>query len=122
MPFFSKMMASYPFQMIRGLSPSTRVLAGGMGVGAGIGAYTNRRGGVTGMAGGGFRGAVNAAGLMGAGALGYLGYRGMGGRAGLGTFGRNMMRPGVAGMYGRAAISSGRSGLAGIMNRLRAIR
>src|SRR5208282_669278 len=98
MPFFSKMMASYPFQMIRGLSPSTRVLAGGMGVGAGIGAYTNRRGGVTGMAGGGFRGAVNAAGLMGAGALGYLGYRGMGGRAGLGTFGRNMMRPGVGGM------------------------
>jgi hypothetical protein len=42
----------------------------------------------------------------------------MGGLGGMRTFGRNMMRPGIAGMYGRAAINTGGRGLAGLMGRV----
>jgi hypothetical protein len=104
MPFFSKMMGSYPFQLIRGLGPSA-VVGGALGA-AGAGRGRRTRGAIGGAVGG---------------AAAYGGIRAinsMGGLSALGTFGRNMMRPGVAGMYGRSAMNSGRQGLAGMMRRV----
>jgi hypothetical protein len=117
MPVFSKMMGSYPFNLIRGLGVSSSILAGGVGLGAATGAYRGRREGVGGMAGGAIRGGTNAAGLMGVGALGYLGYKGVGGISGMRTFGRNMANPGVRSMYGGLLRNKGEAGLASMMSK-----
>lgn len=104
MPMFSKMMGSYPFQVIRGLSPSVRMAAGAAGAGAiagGVAAGRGRRG--RGMMAGA------AAGALGAGAYAARGQ--------LSTLGRNMMRPGVASMVGRSAVTSAGTGLAGLARR-----
>jgi hypothetical protein len=95
MPVFSKMMGSYPFNLIQGLGP--RVKAAGIGAGVG-GLYgsTGRRGSVGRAASYGMGGAV-------------LGYAAMSGMPGLQQFGRNMMRPGNARMLGSSLASKGRS-------------
>jgi len=113
MPFFSKMMGSYPMQLIRGLSPSVRMSAGiGAGIGAGYGAMSARRNRVGRAAGYGVAGgAIGMGGMM--------GFAAMGGMGGLRTFGRNMMRPGMAGMYGRSAMGAARTGVGSAMARLR---
>lgn len=99
MPVFSKLMGNYPLNLIRGLGSNVRVGAGvGAGLGAGYGAMTGR--------GGPGRTAGYAVAGAAIGGAGVAGYSAMGGMTGLRTFGRNMMRPGAAGAFGRMAYNS----------------
>ena len=111
MPFYSKMMSSYPMQLIRGLSPNVRSAAGRVGLSAAVGGAVGygmdrRRGGFT-------RGAVGGA--LTAGALAGASMYG----PGLGQLGRNMMRPGIAGMMGRSAMGGAATFMRSAAGRLR---
>jgi len=110
MPMFSKLMGNYPMQLIRGLSPSIKMAAGRVGIGAGVGAAVGYAGDRRG--GGATRGAIGGAiaGGISAGASMY------GGR--VSQFARNMSRPGMAGMYGGALRSKGMSVAAGASRRM----
>lgn len=111
MPFYSKMMGSYPFQLIRGLGHSTmgRNMMIGAGAGAAIGATDSRRS----RTGGAIRGAM--AGALGAGVVSSL----SGGGGAAGVFMRNMARPGNAKMYGGALHNTWKKGMITGMSAIR---
>lgn len=109
MPMFSKMMASYPMGLIRGMSGQSKMIAGraalGAGVGAAVGGVSDRRGMTRGAIAGGVAGAISG---------GMSAYGG-----GASTFARNMSRGGVRGMYGRAGMNAGKTAFNNAASRIR---
>src|SRR5271157_6031863 len=97
MGVFTSMMASKPFQYIKGMPVAHKAMAGAAVAGGLYG-------------GSGRRGSVGKA--VGMGALGVAGAAAFMNRGAISTFGRNMMRPGNARAYGSAVMDAGR-GLAG---------
>src|SRR5208337_2318324 len=122
MPVFSKMMGSYPFQLIRGLSPRVKMgLAASAGVGALVGTarLTSRRSGETNQdaAMRASRMRPSLSNIAGGVVSGLATYGAIKAAPSVMQFGRNMMRPGVRGMYGGLLRNKGEAGLAGMMKR-----